>query len=304
MTIESISTISTTMTTMVAQPSCCETTEPQEATTTNEPVTVVDEPVLEETAEEEKAKGVLRLLQKGHFKGVADLRLRINFMDEIQEMEVQNLIESAQEGFEEFNQTVQQESTTLSESGLLDESQAEALDTFIANAETAQAEFLESEDKSVETLVINLQSNFDSLVGVLNTPSEPAERDSGTIDPETQVSDTPVTDLEPTSLEINATEIGPEAVSEDPAETSNPLDELVQNLQEVVQSMMDKLASDLSGTTVFGPVSEPTGNGKAYAKFLSIYEDMLNPPTEDTETEPIEPLDAQEVIGSLETTEV
>ena len=30
-----------------------------------------------------RAKGVLRLLEAGHFRGVADVRLRINFFDEL-----------------------------------------------------------------------------------------------------------------------------------------------------------------------------------------------------------------------------
>lgn len=33
-----------------------------------------------------RAKGVLRLLEEGHFKGVADYRLRINFFDELSEL--------------------------------------------------------------------------------------------------------------------------------------------------------------------------------------------------------------------------
>lgn len=32
-----------------------------------------------------QAQGALRLMQEGHFKGVADLRLRINFADQLQE---------------------------------------------------------------------------------------------------------------------------------------------------------------------------------------------------------------------------
>ena len=32
---------------------------------------------------ETKVRGVIRLLQQGHFKGVADVRLRINFFDEL-----------------------------------------------------------------------------------------------------------------------------------------------------------------------------------------------------------------------------
>ena len=47
----------------------------------------IDEPpIVEKPAPEEEtreARGVIRLLQEGHFKGVADVRLRINFFEEL-----------------------------------------------------------------------------------------------------------------------------------------------------------------------------------------------------------------------------
>ena len=59
-------------------------------------MTQVDEPVLREPADtggqaipeipdadQGKAPGVIRLLEAGHFRGVADVRLRINFFDEL-----------------------------------------------------------------------------------------------------------------------------------------------------------------------------------------------------------------------------
>jgi len=42
---------------------------------------VVEEPPPEEESRE--ARGVIRLLREGHFKGVADVRLRINFIEEL-----------------------------------------------------------------------------------------------------------------------------------------------------------------------------------------------------------------------------
>ena len=48
-------------------------------------------PEIENSAEGQK--GVLRLLQEGHFKGVSDVRLRINFHDEISAMESEQLME-------------------------------------------------------------------------------------------------------------------------------------------------------------------------------------------------------------------
>jgi len=42
--------------------------------------------------EDSRAKGVLRLLQEGHFKGVADVRLRINFHEELTAIAHENLV--------------------------------------------------------------------------------------------------------------------------------------------------------------------------------------------------------------------
>ena len=49
---------------------------------------VADEPEPREGEEMQEARGVLRLLQEGHFKGVADLRLRINFAEELAGIEL------------------------------------------------------------------------------------------------------------------------------------------------------------------------------------------------------------------------
>ena len=40
------------------------------------------------------------------------------------------------------------------------------------------------------------------------------------------------------------------------------------------QQAFDDLQSGLTGTSALPPISEPSGNGKAYAKFLAIYESM------------------------------
>lgn len=52
------------------------------------PVADEPEPTEEETQE---ARGVLRLLQEGHFKGVADIRLRINFSEELADAQLAGL---------------------------------------------------------------------------------------------------------------------------------------------------------------------------------------------------------------------
>ncbi|MGE5296238.1 MAG: hypothetical protein ACM3VT_15560 [Solirubrobacterales bacterium] len=51
---------------------------------------VVDTPD-SEPSDTQEARGVIRLLQEGHFKGVADVRLRINFAEELAGSELPEL---------------------------------------------------------------------------------------------------------------------------------------------------------------------------------------------------------------------
>ena len=52
---------------------------------------VAEEPEPTDGEETQEARGVLRLLQEGHFKGVADLRLRVNFAEELAGIELPEL---------------------------------------------------------------------------------------------------------------------------------------------------------------------------------------------------------------------
>lgn len=53
---------------------------------------------------------------------------------------------------------------------------------------------------------------------------------------------------------------------------------------------LDGLGNALSGATVLPPLSEPSGNGKAYEKFLAIYNDLYGVATGGEELNEIEPV--------------
>ena len=62
------------------------------------PTAQIDEPSptepqsdIQNTDDTEDGKGVLRLLQEGHFKGVSDVRLRINFFEKLNAIEAAKL---------------------------------------------------------------------------------------------------------------------------------------------------------------------------------------------------------------------
>ena len=55
--------------------------------------------------------GVIELLKQGHFKGVADVRLRINFFDKLKSRDNQALQDSAEAGFQTFNESKEADTT-------------------------------------------------------------------------------------------------------------------------------------------------------------------------------------------------
>lgn len=64
------------------------------------------EPSLQQTTENSDSNGVLRLLQEGHFKGVSDIRLRINFYNELAAIEAEQLQAVADEQIDGILQSV------------------------------------------------------------------------------------------------------------------------------------------------------------------------------------------------------
>ena len=265
--------------------------------------------VVERPEPGEKTKGVIRLLQAGHFKGVADVRLRINFHEELQALENQNLKTTAASGFENINQTIQDQVAALKDSGLLNDEQTAALDVFWKDLQNGQSEFLNGENSSLQKLFDDLKAKLDSLMGSLTAPAPVPEQQTEPLAQEVVGPDEQTAPPEPQAAtpEVPAEAGGEQPVVEaappEPAEVlqteplpqePSPLQQIVQRFQESIQQALDRLQSDLNGSSVLPPISEPSGNGKAYAKFLAIYESMQAGAAPDL-PEP-ELLDLEEVI--------
>ncbi|NIP25500.1 MAG: hypothetical protein GWN67_24655 [Phycisphaerae bacterium] len=84
------------------------------------------ESAAEETTESSDSQGVLRLLQEGHFKGVADIRLRINFFNELAAIEAEKLQAIAEEQIEGILESV----GTIVD-GLIEKNEPEILPIFL-----------------------------------------------------------------------------------------------------------------------------------------------------------------------------
>lgn len=294
-------------------------TEPTEQASANQEPEAADqtsarqESTVQQTIEDSDAEGVLRLLQEGHFKGTADVRLRINFADKIAALEAQQLQAVAEEKVDGILDSVntilgalvpEEESPPASNAEPLpiakadlqpiDEDGDGVIDTYgLPNTASAPAAgtteeqpdevtelqdiftqtvtelkeiFLAAVTPSTSTLLEGIQSAFDNLVEslqpALSSPEEPTEPLPNSAQPNTAGEGT----LPNTSNEMIESEPAVESASETPS--------IIDELTAAFEAAMDELINGLESVNILPPVSEPEGNGRAYQKFLDIYNEM------------------------------
>lgn len=113
----------------------------------------------------EQSKGVLRLLQEGHFKGVSDVRLRINFFDELAAIEAEKLQAVAEEKVNGVLESVGGVvNSFLEEENELTEEQAASVLGF-------QETFVQAVSEYNSELVADLNTAFEGFVEALDTES-------------------------------------------------------------------------------------------------------------------------------------
>jgi len=224
---------------------------------------VSEAPETENSAEGQK--GVIRLLQEGHFKGVADVRLRINFHDEISAIENEQLKSVADGEIDKFVNTI---TDFLKSQELKDEDLTAISDTFTAAAEKAKTDFLMEEKPSTDNLLGDLEAAFEDLIAGLN----------GLI-PET-VAEAPVPVLAEEIVEtvIDMVKEDEPAVVVSLAETEDntatQIAQLIEELTSLFDAAEDGLTDTLGNTSALPELSEPNGKGGAFEKFLNIYNDL------------------------------
>ena len=216
-----------------------------------------------EPLENDTDKGVLRNLLEGHFKGVSDVRLRINFFEELAAIEAAEL------------QTVAAEKVT----GVL-ESVGSVVNSFITGEDkpadeqiTAVSElhttFTQAADQSQGEPAVDLTTAFDDFVEALrNLFAPPVKTQEETIIPETE-------------------DVG---TTESSSTTELPWQTFLDNLQSAFTTASDELTKAVTDLQILPELSEPNGNGVAYEKFLAIYNDLrgLNTPAEQPISEPVD----------------
>ncbi|MBT8145936.1 MAG: hypothetical protein KJN90_03735, partial [Gammaproteobacteria bacterium] len=226
---------------------------------------------------EPQAKGVLRLLQEGHFKGVADVRLRINFADQLAALESAAEQGSMREAVDTFD-------AVISESLLARETMPEMVPEALANFQSELSE-LGSAAEGAAGLSEAVEAAYAGLTSALTELLAP---DVGS-------------EL-PLSAEFIAEISQQAAESESLIEATNTLageadialtagEEFdASALMAALEAAYASFIEALSSTQVSHEFTPPQGNGLAFDKFLDIYKSLSSPKP---------PADAEEVSGSM-----
>lgn len=203
----------------------------------------------------DKVPGVIRLLEAGHFKGVADLRLRINFHDQLAERAADKTADTLRRGADELVKTTASKTDEVLTSFTTDEAAREAvqasLDGFSESVDTTVATASKADDLDLDAITSDLRAAFDDLVGGLGDLFGPTDVDSFSADAPVSVA--------PTAGDPPAIDTFEAALTE----LTDAFDLALSSLIESVES------------SVYLPDPSPApGNGSAYDKFLGVYHNL------------------------------
>lgn len=205
--------------------------------------------------EQDHTKGVIRLLEAGHFKGVADVRLRINFFDELSARATQSAQSTATEQAGQLVGAVTSKADELLsvEGGLTSDENQQAVSDLLAQfenaANTAVTDGLSSKTFNSDSLAGALRSAFDSLVEQVAALLAPPA--------------------------ANEPDVAGPPSADSPA--SPTLDDALASLRTAFEAALTTFIGSVQTASQLPPLSPPHGRGKAYDKFLSIYNSLLYP---------------------------
>ena len=230
------------------------------------PTTQIDEPSptepqsdIQNTDDTEDGKGVLGLLLEGHFKGVSDVRLRINFSEQLNAIEAGKLQAVAEQKVNAVLESV---------GGVVDtflEGENELTEEQTAGVSEFQETFVQAVSGYTNEPVSDLNNAFKDFVEALrNLFAPPVQTQEENTTTEAEIPNTP--DL--------------------------PWQIFIENLQSAFTTATDELTQAYAEVRILPELSEPNGNGVAYEKFLAIYNELRGLQTPTDGQQDSEPLDS------------
>jgi hypothetical protein len=243
-----------------------ETAETEEGQEQQE--TAETENVEGEQSEQTDAQGVLRLLQEGHFKGVADVRLRINFHDELAAMEAEAVQATSGEKISGITEDIGGVVNSFVEGNEMTEEQSAAI-------QAAQNNFAAAVNAAGTNPAADLTAAFDEFIAALQNlfaqagsetpPEQPIPPEEQPTPPEGGGEEPPIEE-EGGQAEMTLTTVE--------EETAVNWQGFIESLRATFAAGMQGLTDAISGVSILPPLSEPEGKGGAYEKFLAIYNQM------------------------------
>jgi hypothetical protein len=239
----------------------------------------------------ENERGVIRLLQDGHFKGVADVRLRINFYDELNSIEHQNLQTVVENGVQNILETVGESIDSFLSSDASPEEISKSINDleggFVDAINRSKEDFLISNGSSKETFLTGINSAFETFVLSLGStlatnPAEASEDDLPSGDHNMG---------EPLPLDV--ADLGNDRYSElAPTQELQPFSQdFIDKLRSTFTGALEGLSENIIEIKVLPELSSSKGNGFAYDKFLTIYNNMVGNETSATNVSGALPVD-------------
>jgi len=230
---------------------------------------------------ETSAKGVIRLLEAGHFRGVADVRLRINFHDELQARREEAARPAIAQAGDTFTTAVTGGiSDVIASLGLEDGQAATLLDPFTGSVDSALADF-SGNTAAVEQ---SLRDAFGALLALLQASVEEGAPAGSTGD-DPSADGTASAPIDPSVVDVtgapdatNVPDVTPTAPDTTGAPTDTTpaptLDESLASLQGLFNTALTQLLNELDAAFAPPEPSAPNGNGAAYDRFLAQYLDL------------------------------
>ena len=247
-----------------------------------------------------KARGVIRLLEAGHFNGVADVRLRINFFDELSARAQETAQPILQEQGALLADTISSGVEEIAGSLAVDQETRDALGVLVEDFNGAVLTAISNETDSQPVdgagLEASLEAAFEAFVGQL-TDLLGSTRDEGSISvdadnepvieavgsPTPQVvtqADGDEAMVQDRTGELAAIESEPVSVelgqADDPTLTaaSQTLEEAIASLRQAFSDSLSALLQSFQSSLSLADPSAPTGQGVAYEKFLATYNEL------------------------------
>jgi len=227
--------------------------------------------------DQEQEKGVIRLLREGHFQGVSDLRLRINFHEELQQTATREAQETWASGGQELVATLNGKIEEMVDTFAFSDKVTVLTDNFeqaISPLFSGATDGPFDATATMETMTTAFNGLIEALrafepTAVEESPAVATAEGGATLDvlPETEEAA-----IAATTEGALTDPLTGESSSAAPAPL--PFTEALTNLQQWFDTEKATLETMLAATQSLPELSAPRGKGVAYERFLAIYESL------------------------------